>query len=1058
MSIAKASIQHKVATILASILICVFGLMFATQLQMALMPEMEMPMAVVACYYTGASPSDMEELVTRPLEGAIMSVPGVDTISSTSSDGISQIQITYVDGTDLDIAATKLREQFGMVSLPEDAMDPVIINMNLSALMPTAMIALVGEDLAQLQTLAEDLVVPALERINGVAQVTVNGGVSQQIAVELDPTRAAGYGLSASYVSQFLAGQNLIYPGGSLENGSKKFTVSTDAKFQTVDDVANMILSLPTGGAVRLSEVANVKLENKDMDAMAKSGDAACVVLQVSKQSAANEVYVSEQVVKRLENLKIENPSLRYSAPYLASDYINQTVDAAYQNILQGVLLAAVVVLLFLRRGGATLTIAVSMPICILTVFVLMRTFNLTLNMMSLGGIAMGVGMIVDNSIVVLENIYRFSADGHSRADACIEGTREVTSSVVASTLTTEAVFVPLAITGGMAGMMFKDFCLTIASLIFASLVISLTLVPLLCYFTLDEEKVRRRQEKRAGKEPGLLRRFEERAAALYLKTLNYFVHHLFLGMAASFALVVLFSITLVNTKMVLIPDMDQGTVNLSISMPIGSQLNETSVIADRVTAIAEAEVPEIEEMFYIASNESVTMMMDIGSKSQRQRSSNDIAQALRAATRDIAGCEITVSASDASAMMGGGGDIAVNIEGDDYDTLEFLANDLITQIEKLPDAVNVTSSLSDEVPQVKVSVNREAAARYGLTAASIGAAVRSELTGSTATKVTINSRELDVVVRGGGAAAKSLDALKSMGVPSAMGGTVPLGSVATVAIEQAPQTIVRSNQTRQVTISGDSVSGDTAAMTAAVWEILNGYTFPQGYAVETDGSYETMMESFGDLLIALAAALLLVYFVLAVQFESFLMPVMVMLILPVAFTGSLFGLPLTGRDLSMLSLVSIIMLAGTVVNSSIILVEYIKIRRARGEDRETAILHACPLRVRPILMTTLTTILAMVPMAMGIGETNEMMSDMGITMIAGMVISTVVTLVFTPVFYSVIDNLSHVFRRKNKGEKPPRKPLFRRKGKEASAVSEAEPLEAGQAEAPEAGEAPVEV
>ncbi len=1046
MSIARASIQHKVATILASILICVFGLMFMSQLQMALLPDMEMPMAVVACYYTGASPSDIEELVTRPLEGAIMSVPGVDEISSTSSDGVSQIQITYVEGTDLDIAATKLREQFDRVSLPEDAMDPVIINMNLSALMPTAMIALVGEDLSQLQSMAEDLVVPALERINGVAQVTVNGGVSQQIAVELDPTRAAGYGLSASYVSQFLAGQNLIYPGGSLENGSKKLTVSTDAKFQTVDDVRNMILSLPTGGAVRLGEVAHVALEDKDMDAMAKSGESACVVLQVSKQSAANEVYVSEQVVKRLESLQADNPSLRWSAPYLASDYINQTVDAAYQNILQGVLLAALVVLLFLRRGGATLTIAVSMPICILTVFVLMRAFNLTLNMMSLGGIAMGVGMIVDNSIVVLENIYRFSAEGHDRQSACIEGTKEVTSSVLASTLTTEAVFVPLALTGGMAGMMFKDFCLTIASLIFASLVISLTLVPLLCYFTLDEEKVRRRQEKLAGKRPGPLKKLTGKISAFYLKTLDFFVHHLFLGMAASFALVILFGVTLVNTRMVLVPDMDQGMVNLSISMPIGSQLNETSVIADRVSAITEETVPEIEEMFYIASNESVTMMMDVGSKSQRQRSSNDIAQALRAALKDVAGCEITVSASDSEAMMGGGGDIAVNIEGDDYDTLEFLANDLITQIEALPDAVNVKSSLSDEVPQVKVAVNREAAAQYGLTAAAIGQAVRSELTGSTATKVTINSRELDVVVRGGGAAARSLDALKSMGVPSAMGGTVPLGSVANVAIEQAPQTIVRSNQTRQVTISGDSVSGDTAALTAAIWAILNDYTFPQGYSVETDGAYETMIESFTDLLIALAAALLLVYFVLAVQFESFLMPVMVMLILPVAFTGSLFGLPVTGRDLSMLSLVSIIMLAGTVVNSSIILVEYIKIRRARGEDRETAILHACPLRVRPILMTTLTTILAMVPMAMGIGETNEMMSDMGITMIAGMVISTVVTLVFTPVYYSVIDNLSHVFRRKDKNK--PRKPLFGRGGRQEKLPEAAPETTAPQPEA----------
>ena len=837
MSIAKASIQHKVATILASILICVFGLMFATQLQMALMPDMEMPMAVVACYYTGASPSDIEELVTRPLEGAIMSVPGVDEISSTSSDGVCQIQITYVEGTDLDIAATKLREQFDRVSLPEDAMDPVIINMNLSALMPTAMIALVGDDLAQLQTLADDVVVPALERINGVAQVTVNGGVEQQIAVELDPTRAAGYGLSASYVSQFLAGQNLIYPGGSLENGSKKLTVSTDAKFHTVDDVANMILSLPTGGAVRLSEVANVTLEDKDMEAMAKSGESACVVLQVSKQSAANEVYVSEQVVKRLESLKADNPSLRWSAPYLASDYINQTVDAAYQNILQGVLLAAIVVLLFLRRGGATLTIAVSMPICILTVFVLMRAFDLTLNMMSLGGIAMGVGMIVDNSIVVLENIYRFSADGHDRQSACIEGTKEVTSSVVASTLTTEAVFVPLALTGGMAGMMFKDFCLTIASLIFASLVISLTLVPLLCYFTLDEEKVRRRQEKQAGKEPGLLKRFEEKTAALYLKLLNHFVHHLFQGMLVSFALVALFAITLVNTKMVLIPDMDQGMVNLSVSMPIGSQLNETSAIADRISGIVEERTPEIQEMFYIASNESVTMMMDVGTRSQRDRSSNDIAVDLRAALQDVAGCEITVSASDSEAMMGGGGDIAVNIEGDDYATLEFLADDLISQIEALPDAVNVKSSLSDEVPQVKVSVNREAAAQYGLTAASIGQAVRSELTGSTATKVTLNSRELDVVVRGGGAAAKSLDALRSMGVPSAMGGTVPLSSVANVSIEQAPQTITRSNQTRQVMISGDSVSGDTAAMTAAIWEILDNYTITDSLEIYDEKS-----------------------------------------------------------------------------------------------------------------------------------------------------------------------------------------------------------------------------
>ena len=1024
MSSAKFFIQHKVATLLAVILIVIFGVMFGTQLQMALMPDIEAPMAVVVCYYNGASPSDMEELVTRPLEGSIMSVPGVDSVQSTSADSTSQIMITYVEGTDLDIAATKLREKFNAVSLPEDAIDPVIMNMNISELMPTAIIALMGEDLGELQALADDVVAPALERIDGVAQVSVNGGVEQQIAVELDPTRCEGLGLSNSYVAQFLAGQNLLYPGGELQNGSKKLTVSTDAKFQTVDDVANMLLTLPTGGTVRLSEVADVTLENTDPSAVAKVGDTACVILQISKQSSANEAAVSDEVEQRMEELSQDNPSIRYTTPYLASEYIDLSVEAAFQNILQGVFLAALVVLLFLRRWDATVTIAISMPVCILSVFILMHVLDLTLNMMSLGGIAMGVGMIVDNSIVVLENIFRFSAEGKGRMEACVEGTREVTSSVVASTLTTLAVFVPLGLTTGLAGMMFRDFCLTIASLIGASLIIALTLVPLLCYFMMDEEKIRRKALKRAQKQPGSLARsasgLVQRIYRGYMALLNYFIRHLKLGMLASLALVVIFAATLLSTKMVLMPDMDQGQVSVSISMPIGSEVEETSAIADRVARIVQSEVPELEDMYYIAQDESVTMMVNLVDKGERERSSFDVVNDLRPTLQDIAGCEITVSASSSMSMVSGA-DISVEITGDDYDTLEMIANDLVDQIAALPDAVDVDTSLSKKVDQVKVVMNREAASQYGLTAASVGAAVRAELTGTTATTVTIDNKEMDVIVRGDGAAATSLDALKSMSIPSSYGGSVPLSSVADVVVEKAPQSIARSNQSRQVTISGDTISGDTTAITRQITAILDGYAMPEGYTAEISGSYTDMMESFTDLLLALAVALGLVYFVLAAQFESFAMPVIVMLILPVAFTGALFALPLTGRDLSIISLVSIIILAGTVVNSSIILVEYIKVRRRMGESREEAILHACPLRVRPILMTTLTTILAMVPMALAIGDTNEMMSDMGVTMISGMVISTIITLVFTPVYYSVIDNLSHFrFRKKKQPQSEP--------------------------------------
>jgi len=1019
MSIAKFCIKRKVTTLLAVIMIIIFGVVFTTRLQMSLLPDMEAPMAVVLCYYNGATPGDIEELVSRPLETAIMSVPGVDEVSSTSADGVSQVQITYVEDTDLDIAATKLREQFDMLSLPDGAMDPIIINMNISELMPTAMIALMGDDLAELQVLAEDVVAPALERIDGVASVTVSGGVDQQVAVRIDPARTAGLGLSNSYIAQFLTAENLLYPGGDLQNGTQKLTVSTDAKFQSVEDVANMLVALPTGGAVRLYEVADVALETLDSDAVAKMDGSNAVLLQVSKQSGSNEAAAANKVAKRMEALAAENPSIRYSVPYLASDYINLSVESAMQNILLGVALAAIVVFLFLRRWGATMAIAISMPVCILAVFILMNVFDLTMNMMSLGGIAMGVGMIVDNSIVVLENIYRFAAEGHDRMSACVDGTKEVTSSVLASTLTTVAVFLPLGLTSGMAGMIFKDFCLTIAFLILCSLAIALTLVPLLCYLMLDEEKVRRDALKRAGKKRNGLAAAIGGAVgglkALYLRLLNFFVHHLVIGMLTAVGLVAVFAVTCLSTKMVLMPEMDQGEISISIGMPIGSSVEEAAAIADRVSAVSEAQVPELDSIYYIASEgSSTTMGITLVNKTERERSSKEVADSLREYLNrnPIAGCEITVTTSDMGAMMGGS-DIDVDITGEDYETLAMIAGDLVAEISELPDALDVTSSVSRQVPQVKVTMNREAAAQYGLTAATVGAAVRAELTGATATAVTINNKELDVVVKGDGAAAESLDALRSMPVATAMGGFVPLSSVARVDVVQAPQTIRRVNQSRQVSVTGDTLSGDTAAMTAAVKAILADYPLPQGYTAETAGSYEDMMESFGDLLLALLVALGLVYFVLAAQFESFAMPVIVMMILPVAFTGALFALPLTGRDLSMISLVALIMLAGTVVNNSIILVDYIRVRREMGESREDAILNACPLRIRPVMMTTLTTVLAMVPMAFGIGNTNEMMSDMGVTMMSGMIISTVITLLLTPVFYSVIDNLAHPRRRK---------------------------------------------
>lgn len=1032
MKIASFCIKHKVTTVLAFLLIAVFGVVFYSNLKLSLMPNMEFPAAYVLCTYPGAGPEDVEELVTRPLESCVSTLSGVDTISSNSSENVSMVMITYEDGTDVDNAAIKLREKFDALTLPDGCSDPVIYNFNVNDMMPVAIVALSGEDLSQLQRLAEDKVGPALERLEGVASADVMGGIDSQITVEVNTTALTGYGLTLTDISNYLAAANVLYPGGDVQNGTNVLTVTTDGKFQSVDDVANTVIFLPKGGSVRLSEIANVYFESSLEDSAAKIGDENCVILSVNKRSGSNEVEISQRILNTLEELKSENPSMEYLVPYEASEYILQVANNAIQNILMGVVLSAVVVFFFLRRPGATVTISLSMPFCVLTVFLLMNFSGTTLNMMSLGGVAMCIGMVVDNSIVVLENIYRYAGDGHSRYDSCVLGTSEVFNSITASSLTTIAVFLPIGLSGGMTGMMFLDFSLTVVFLILSSLLIALTLVPLMCYFLLDENAVRLQKLQGANKVTKWTHLLEK-LSQKYRSLLAYFLRRRLAACVVSVVMVVVFLASCLSTNMVLLPEMDQGMVSITVDMPTGTEMEDTMSYGDRVMEIVEENCPELDNMYMTvgggmsmggSGGETASITANLVGRGDRSRSSKEVANDLKPLVRDIAGCEITISDSSMMASMTGGNDIQVNISGSDYDVLTQIATDLTEQIASLEDATEVTNSLENTIPAVSVSVNRSAAAQYGLTTATIGTAVRNELTGSTATTVTLDGDDLDVVVQGSGASAESLDALRSMPLATPTGGTVPLSAVANVAVELSPQTITRTDQSRQVEVTGDTISGDTNAMNQAVQAVLDGYTMPEGYRAEISSAYTEMMDNFQTLMLAMLVAVCLVYFILAAQFESFIMPVMVMLILPIALSGALFGLPLTRMDLSMVVLLALIMLVGTVVNSSIVLVDYINIRRARGQEKDEAIMEACPLRVRPIMMTTLTTVLALIPMAVGSGEGNEMLQPMGVVMISGMVIATVVTLLFTPVYYSLLDSLSERIgkpfqaRRNRKAEK----------------------------------------
>ena len=1012
MKFAQTFIKHHVMTILLYILVVVFGFYSFQNLPLALMPSMEVPAAVVYATYPGAGPEDIEQQVTKKLEGAVAGLSGLDTLQSTSSENMAMLVIRFTNDTDMDQAMTDLRDKVAQVKsqLPDDASDPTVMSIDIDS-MPVVSVALRGNDLASLQSIAEDEIQPALERLDGVASVDISGGYEQEIAVHTDASRLKGYNLTISSIGQQLGADNIAIPGGDLDNGSQTLAVRTDGEYSSIDDVKNALISLPAGGTVRLSQIADVSMQPKDQDAISKVDGEECIILSVNKQSGSNTAQIAELAKAEFDSLLKSNDSLQWNIVMDQSDYINMTVDNAIQNIWMGVLFAAIVLFLFLRDFGATMAVTIAMPCCILFTFLIMNVLGITLNMMSLGGITLGVGMIVDNSIVVLENIFTYRADGYDRMEACTKGTGEVIGAVIASTLTTVAVFLPIALSGGMAGMMFKEFCITIVALLLSSLIISVTLVPLLCYFLLGSTKQKSVKPQGSGATPIT----EKPLSRVYRSSLNFLITHRWAGIALTVVICIVSVLSVSQAGMELIPEMDEGQVSVTVSMPNGSTMEDTAAIEDRIAAIAVDTIPELEQIYYstgsstsiMSSSSGASVTISLVDLDQRDRSSADIAKQLRHDLQDIAGCELTVSTSSTMSMSTDS-DISVELTGDDYDQLAETADDLANQISALPDAINVESSAGEQTPRVAVKINRENASRFGLNAATIGGLVRGELTGSTATTLRMNGEEYDVTVAGDEDVATSLDALRSMQIPTMTGGTVPLSMVADVYTELSPQSIVRKNQKETVTITGESESGDSNAIKAAVDDIVAKYELPDGVEVgEGDTAASQIAETTGTLMLALAVAILLVYFILATQFNSFSLPIAIMLILPIGLLGSMILLWPTGNHVSMVALLGVIILAGTVVNSSIVLIDYTLQRRQRGEDKNTAILNACPRRVRPVLMTAMTTILGLVPMVCSSGEGSEMMKPMGVVMMTGMVISTIATLFITPVYYSLTDSVA---------------------------------------------------
>lgn len=1017
--LAKFSVKKPVTITMIILIVIVIGVVSLSKLQIDLLPQMELPYVMVQTSYEGAGPEEIENIISKPLEQTLSTVENIEDIISISSEGNSLLLMQFAFNTDMDEIMLQIRERVDIIKgfLPEGTSSPLALKLDPNAL-PVVQLAVSSKgDLYTTQKIAEDVISPRFERIEGTASASVTGGLEQEVEIMLKEEMIKGYNLSSSYLAQILGAENLNMPGGTVKKGNNELTVRTMGEFKSVEEINNMPIPLMKGGTVRLKDIADVNLKSKEQSSITKLNGKEVVQISIMKQSDANTVNVAASIDKEIEKLIGEYPDLELVTVFNQADYINLAIDNLISTATQGGILAILILLVFLRSFKTTLVIAISIPFSIITTFVILFFTDITLNMMTIGAFALAVGMLVDNSIVVLENIYRNRSLGMDRITASIDGTNEVSMAVTASTLTTIAVFLPIVFTGGLAAVVFKEFSLTITIALLSSLVIALTLVPMLSSKLISVKNLE--SEEAQEKKQGPL-------VIFYKKILNYSLKHRLVTMLISIALFVVSVIMVISVGAEFFPATDEGMINISANLPAGSEIEEIDSLLKEIQDTI-AEIPEIEivftsagggDMYGMGSSSSGTITVLLKSLDERERSAKEISDEIRAMTKDIPGAEISVAESSTMMLGMSTGAISISIKGDDIDTLKAIGDDFKKIIETVEGTREVTTSYEDGIPQVQIIADRGIASQYGLTTAQIGSSIANALSGSNVTKFKVNGDEIDVVLKGDNIYGESISYLEMLPVETPMGSSVPLSEVADIKVEKGPISILRENQVRVLTVSGSVVGRDVQSASVEIEELLKEYEMPFGYSYIFGGEIEQIEETFTDLFLVMLMAIALVYMIIAAQFESLIQPLSIMFSVPLALSGGFIGLFITGLPLNVIGIIGLIILVGVVVNNAIVLVDYINIRRRRGEDRTAAIMKAGPIRIRPIMMTALTTILGLVPMSLGIGEGAELTQSMGVVVIGGLSLSTVLTLVIVPVMYTIFDDISEFFKRKiKKGE-----------------------------------------
>ena len=1047
--------ERRVTIVMFTVAVVLFGIVSLSRLKVNLLPDISYPTVTIRTELTGAAPVEIENLLTKPIEEAVGVIRNVRLVRSVSRTGQSDVTLEFVWGTDMDIAGVDVREKVDIIDLPLEAKRPLLLRFDPSS-EPIMRLGLLRKDEGQsiadagsvvaslkaIRRLAEDRIKNDLEAEEGTAAVKVSGGFEDEIQIHVDQQKLSQLDISIQQIAERIRAENVNLSGGRLEEGRQRYLVRTINEFQTVEEFADAIVAIVADRPVFLRDVATVTRGYKEREAITRVNGQESVELAIYKEGDANTVQVANRVERRLESIRESLPEeLELVKIYDQSKFISAAIQQVTSAAIFGGILAIMVLYGFLQDSRATTIIAVAIPVSVIGTFLLMYSNDVSLNIMSLGGVALAVGMLVDNAIVVLENIVRKREQGQGILEAARNGTAEVSTAVIAATLTTIAVFFPMVFISGVAGQLFRDQALTVTFALIFSLIVALTLIPMLAalgtgsrYQEAGEETppnrftlaiatvVRAFGVVFAGVKwlcwiilwvPGwLLQHLYLSVAKGYEPVLRWSLSHraaVVGGAAAIFAATMLL-IPRLGTE--LIPQLSQGEFEVDLRLSPGSPLVETDR-AIQAAHDATRDIDDVELNYSVAgtgnrldanpvdSGEN-TGTLSITLKPGAGRAEEAAAMdAMRKQLMQLPGVQYEFSRPS---LMTFASPLQIEVSGFDLEDLETVNQVLVSKMQASDRYVDVKTTIEPGNPEIQIIFDQERAASLGLSVRDIADRVVANVRGELATRYTWRDKKIDVLVRSVDTTRASIADIRSLIVNPAAERPVTLEAVAEIKISRGPAEIRRIAQERVAIISANLAYGDLGAAVADANSIIDGTPMPQGITAMVSGQNEEMQDSFRSMRFALLLAVFLVYIVMASQFESLIHPLVILFTIPLALVGAVLALFLTGTTVNVVAFIGIIMLAGIVVNNAIVLVDLINQLQAQGLEKTSAIMEAGQARLRPILMTTLTTVLGLLPMAIGFGEGSELRTPMAITVIGGLLVSTLLTLVVIPVVYSLLD------------------------------------------------------